>query len=346
MRRLLPALLAAVLLPAAPALAAPAWERTQESISCTDDTGSAPFYNGASASALYDSTFRLGHGIPAPMLDGYVPQGLGTWPGWGGAGKDLLIQSAYNDDTDRAVVVGMVPGGGATAMPRLLRPGKKGYVNAHVGGVAIVGQWMYVAGPTVGGLPTVLKFPLDRVRKRLADGKDLKAGTEQRLAVGTTGFAASFLAAEGNTLWIGTFDKSNRDRMYRFSVGSTGAISRIGGAGAWVQVPKKTQGLAVTPTHFLYSTSWTSEARSNVYVVRRGNRYLDAAYPQDLECFAAPSMSEGITLSGGEAFLSFESGSYKYRTDPCDKGVFEGGCTRNIVTHLHRATLATLLGMT
>lgn len=347
MHRLAPALLAAtaLLVAATPAAAAPAWERQKESISCTDDTGSSPFYNGESASALYDSTFRLGHEIPAGMLDGYVPQGLGTWPGGAGS-ADLLLQTAYNDATDRAVVVGMVPGGGSTAMPLLVRPGRKGYVNAHVGGVAVVGPWMYVAGPTTDGLPTVLKFPLDRVRKRLADGKDLKAATEQKLDVGTSGFSASFLAAEGNTLWIGTFDKSHRDRMYRFSVGPKGRIARIGGAGAWTQVPKKAQGLAVTPTHFLFSTSWTSEARSNVYVVRRGKRYLDSAYPQDLECFAAPSMSEGITLSGGEAFLSFESGSFRYRTDPCDKGPFEGGCTRNIITHLHRAPLATLLGMT
>lgn len=38
-------------------------------------------------------------------------------------------------------------------------------------------------------------------------------------------------------------------------------------------------------------------------------------------------MSEGITLSGGQAFLGFESGSYKYRADPCDKPVLEGDCT-------------------
>jgi len=347
MRRLLPALLICLLLPAAPSLAAaPAWERKKESISCNDDTGSTPFYNGPSSSALYDSTFQLGREVPQAMRDGYVPQGLGTWPGGAGAGKDLLLQTAYNDSTGRAVVVGMVPGGAATRMPLLVRPGRKGYVDAHVGGVAVVGRWMYVAGPTVDGLPTVLKFPLDRVRKRLADGKDLKAGTEQKLNVGTSGFAASFLAADGGTLWIGTFDEDERNRMYRFRVGPEGGVTRIGGAGAWTQVPKKTQGLAVTGSHFLFSTSWTSEARSNVYVVRRGKKYLDNAYPQDLVCFAAPSMSEGITLSGGQAFLSFESGSYKYRTDPCDKGIFEGGCTRNIVTHLHRAPLATLLGMT
>lgn len=348
MRRLLPALLVpAALAAAAPAHAAEPWERQNESISCADSTGSSPFYNGPSASTTYDATFRLGHEIPQAMRDGYVPQGLGTWRGWGGAGRDLLIQSAYNDSTNRAVVVGMVPGGGSTRMPLLVRPGRKGYVNAHVGGVAVVGSWMFVAGPKVDGLPTILRFRLPAVRRALADGTPLKAAAEQRIDVGTSGFAASFLAAEGSSVWVGTFDENSRNRMYRLKVGDRGRLRRAGGANDWRQIPKKTQGLAVTRTHFLFSTSYGSTNRSNVYVVRRGKKYLDNAYPQDLECFAAPSMSEGITLSGGQAFLSFESGSYKFRADPCDKPQpFEGDCTRNVITNLHRAPVKKLRAMT
>ncbi len=346
MRRLVLTLLATMLLPGAPALAAAPWERQKESISCADTKGSSPFYNGDSASTVYDSTFRLGHGIPKALLDGYVPQGLGTWAGWGGAGRDLLLQTAYNDSTDRAVVAGMVPGGGSTRTVLLVRPGRKGYVNAHVGGVAVVGSWMFVAGPKVDGLPTILRFGLRSVRRALSAGTPLKAAAEMKVRVGTAGFAASFLAADGPRLWVGTFDDNSRNRMYRLRVGSKGGLTRIGDAGDWRQIPKKTQGLAVTKTHFLFSTSYGSKSRSNVYVVRRGKKYLDSAYPQDLECFAAPSMSEGITLSGGQAYLTFESGSYKFRSDPCDKGPFEGDCTRNIITHLHRAPLTKLTGMT
>lgn len=338
--------LALAVLPAAPAAAAAPWERQSESFRCADDTGSSPFYAGASASRTYDATFALGHELPQALLDGYVPQGLGTWAGWGGAGTDLLLQTAYNDTTHRAVVVGMVPGGGTTAMPLLVRPGRKGYVDAHVGGVAVAGRWMFVAGPTVRGLPTILRFGLRAVRKALATGAPLQAGAELRIDVGTPGFAASFLAAEGSRIWAGTFDEDSRNRMYALQVGPKGGLARVGGPGNWRQVPKKAQGLAVTPTHFIFSTSHGSKNRSNVYVVRRGHKLLDRAYPQDLVCFAAPSMSEGVALSGGQAFLTFESGSYKYRTDPCDKPVLEGDCTRNIITHLHRAPLARLLGMT
>lgn len=343
MRRLLGALLVSMLLPAAHAAAAP-WEQSSESIGCADTTGPKAFYDGDSASTVYDATFRIGHGLPAGLLSGYVPQGLGTWAGWGGAGKDLLIQAGYNGS--RTAIVGIVPGGGVTQMPVLVRP-NGAFVTAHAGGVAVVGSWLFVTGETVGGRPTILRFPLAAVSASLASGAPLQARAEIPLDAGTPGFAASFMAAEGGTLWIGTFDKDNRNRMYQFSVGPHGGLARVGGAGNWLQVPKKTQGLAVTPTHFIFSTSWTSQARGNVYVVRRGAKLLDDAYPQDLVCFAAPSMSEGLTLSNGKAFLTFESGSYKYRTDPCDKPQpFEGDCTRNIVTHLHQAPLAKLLAMT
>jgi hypothetical protein len=39
-------------------------------------------------------------------------------------------------------------------------------------------------------------------------------------------------------------------------------------------------------------------------------------------------------------------GRLAYRGDPCDKPVFEGDCTRNVITHLHRAPLAALTAMT
>ena len=345
MRRLplLSILAALMLVPCASAAAAP-WEQADESIGCADNEGSSPFYNGSSASVTYDSTFGPGHGLPAPLLNTFVPQGLGTWPNWDGAGHDLLIQSGYNGR--RTVIVGIVPGGGVTRMPRLKRPNGR-FVKAHAGGVAVVGSWLFVTGKTVGGLPTVLRFPLDAVRASLASGTPLQARAEIPLDVGTPGFAASFMAADGGTVWIGTFNSDNRNRMYQFGVGPAGGLNRVGGPGDWTQVPKKTQGLMVTASHFVFSTSYGSQNRGNIYVIRRGQKLLDNAYPQDLTCFAAPSMAEGVTQANGQAFLTFESGSFKYRRDACDKPQpFEGDCTRNIITSLHRAPVGALVGMT
>jgi hypothetical protein len=47
-------------------------------------------------------------------------------------------------------------------------------------------------------------------------------------------------------------------------------------------------------------------------------------------------MSEGITEYGGKAYLVFESGSHLYSGD---------SKTLNVITHLHKATIASLTGL-
>jgi hypothetical protein len=336
MRRLVPALLALSLLPAASAAAAPpAWEQNSEAIGCADTPGTAPpKYDPPSASAVYDGIFGIGHAVPDQFLNNWVPQGLGTWPNWGGSGSDLLIQSGYNDN-HKSAIVGIAPGGGTTQIARLKNPDGT-WVDAHVGGVAVVGSWLFVSGqPRSADVPTILRFPLSAVRTALDTGNALQAAAEIPLNVGTANFAASFIASDDGTLWVGTFNPDNRNRMYQFTVGPYGGLDRVGGADNWRQVPKKAQGLTVTNNHFIFSTSQHVDYRSNVYVERRGYKYLDDAYPGDLTCFAAPTMSEGVTRSNGITFLSFESGSYKYR-----------GSALNVITHLHRTPTSTLTSMT
>jgi hypothetical protein len=330
MRKLL-ALTLLSLLTAAPAAAATPWYSQKEDIACDGATGSSPFYNGDSASARYDRTFHGGPELPAAFLDGYVPQGLATLPG------GQLLQSGYNAGAHKAAVIGLNP---TSAIAQILRPDGSA-LDAHVGGVAVVGDKVFIAGVNVGGYPTLLRFGVKKVARALSTGQPLKAGAE--LPIKVKGFSASFLSAEGNAIWAGMFDSGHRNRMYRLNVGPKGNFKVAKG---WVQVPKKTQGLAVTPTHFLFSTSYGSKNRSNIYVVRRGQKLLDAAYPQDLVCFAGPSMSEGLAVNGANVFLTFESGSFAYRGDPCDKPVLEGDCTRNIISHLHVAPVASLTALT
>ncbi len=93
------------------------------------------------------------------------------------------------------------------------------------------------------------------------------------------------------------------------------------------------------------------QAQGNIYLMcrrdYRGRQYtiLDAADPQDLTCFRAPSMAEGITRSNGSLYLTFESGSFRYRGDPCNLPL-KRDCTRNIIKHLHRASLSGLTSLT
>lgn len=244
-----------------------------------------------------------------------------------------------------AALVGLKPGSGQTQLVTM--PENK----SHAGGVAVVNGWMFVSGPTsVHGHPTVQRYPLGAVRTALATGNPLwrADGHFHEFTMGEDELKPSFLSSYGDTLYVGTFDSDHRNRMHRFTVKNDGTLDRVGGPDDWIQVPLKTQGLTVTGEHYIYSTSHGSDARSNIYVVRKGYKLLDNAKTAgDAICFRAPSMSEGITDSDGRIYLAYESGSYKYRTDECDKPQpFEGDCTLNIIDHLHRTTVSQLTSMT
>lgn len=321
------------------------WYKADVAMNCHDQpAGSAPFYHGPSASVQYDNRFDAGHVVPDGLLDRYVPQGLATWPDWGPDGQDLLVLSAYRDG-EPAALVGLKPGSGQTRLVTM--PENK----SHAGGVAVVNGWLFVSGPTSAhGHPTVQRYPLGAVRTALATGNPLwrADGHFHEFTMGEDELKPSFLSSYGDTLYVGTFDSVHRNRMHRFTVKNDGTLDRVGGPDDWIQVPLKTQGLTVTGEHYIYSTSHGSDARSNIYVVRKGYKLLDNAKTAgDATCFRAPSMSEGITDSDGRIYLVYESGSYKYRTDECDRPQpFEGDCTLNIIDHLHWTTVSQLTSMT
>ena len=83
--------------------------------------------------------------------------------------------------------------------------------------------------------------------------------------------------------------------MYSYKVAADGSLATQAGA---YEVPKKTQGLLVTASRFIYSTSYGNDNRSNIYVVDGGARTIS---PSTAKCFRAPSMTEGITEYGGKA---------------------------------------------
>ena len=118
--------------------------------------------------------------------------------------------------------------------------------------------------------------------------------------------------------------------MYEYKIADDGTLTTV--AGAW-EVPTKTQGLMITANHFVYSTSYGRGNRSNLYVVRRGQKDLDAA---QLSCFRAPSMTEGITEYNGTAYLVYESGSHLYASDPA---------TLNVIPRLHKASVMSLTSL-
>lgn len=278
-------------------------------ISCSTALGGKDFYDGPSASKMYNDRFT--NSAAVPNLSTYTPQGIGTWWNWDGS-KDLLLVTEYRTGA-RSRIVGIDPATNKTV-------GVVAIDATHGGGITTSNGWAFVQGSTNG----IRKYKLSTLKTAMK-----AAGTPYIKPVGAERkvYGASFLTSYGGYIWSGKFNDKGRDKMYQYKINSNGSLTTINKA--W-EVPTKTQGLLVTGTHFIFSTSYGRTNRSNLYVVRRGQPDLDKA---KLKCFRAPSMSEGITEFGGRAYLVFESGSHLYAGD---------SKTLNVIKSLHKATISSL----
>ncbi|MFE0026636.1 hypothetical protein [Amycolatopsis sp. NPDC059021] len=301
---------AVVLATATAAVATPAADAPAEAITCDSKASGkdGPFYNGPSASYAYDKRFGLGPSVPG--LDTHTPQGIAAWNNWDGA-NDLLLVSSYQDGKD-AHLIGIDPKSGKHI-------GTVAIAESHVGGIAVVRDWAFVQGAG----STIRKYKLSELKTAMKAGgvPYLKQDGEARKV-----YAASFISSYGNDLYAGKFNDKGRDKMYRYTVNADGSLTTQDGA---YEVPMKTQGLMVTKDHFVYSTSYGNDNRSNLYVVNAGARDLDKGSPR---CFRSPSMSEGIAAYGGYAYVVYESGSAKYMKEH----------PRNVIQNLHKGKISTL----
>lgn len=283
-------------------------------ITCdTATSGGSAFYDGPSASYKYDARFSNSASIP--NLSTHTPQGAGTWYNWDGSGKNLLLVASYRDGAD-SQIYGIDPSTGSTV-------GVVAIAESHVGGITVSKGWAFVAGQG----SSIRKYSLTALRDALK-----AAGTPYLTQVGTARdvAASSFIGSYGDSLFSGSFNADGRGTMYEYKVAADGTLTTL--AGAW-EVPTKAQGLTVTANHFIYSTSYGRGNRSNLYVVKRGQKDLDAAA---LSCFRAPSMTEGITEYNGTAYLVYESASHLYGSDPA---------TLNVIPRLHKASISSLTSL-
>lgn len=284
-------------------------------IACDDvgDEGST-WYDGPSASERYDGLFTGGPELAPTFLDSRVPQGLGTWTNWDGAGADLLVYTGYTDG-GASWVQGVNPTTGAVTRVAHVP-------ESHVGGVAIHAPWVFISGPS----NTVDRYDLAALRD-IFDGTTPVVDLEPVASIDV--FGASFLTVEGDSLFAGRFNETARDAMVRYRIEASGTLTEVEGP---IEVPQKTQGVAVTAGHYYFSTSYGRDKRSNLYVVERAPvANLDDAR---LSCFRAPSMSEGLTVHDDTVYVLYESGSFEYRST-----------ARNAIAELHQAPEAALVGL-
>ncbi|MGW1682110.1 hypothetical protein [Saccharopolyspora sp. NPDC002376] len=263
-----------------------------------------PFYPGPSASKVYDKAFSKGPVVP--RLDETTPQGLAAWPGWDGAGTDLLLVTAYGRPGQNSLIMGIDP-------KTWGHVGTVAIAESHVGGIAISNGWAFVQGRDSGSQHTIRKYRLSELHDAMKTGGIPyleQVGDAREVA------AASFISADGGTVYAGKFNEAGRGTMQSYQVGDDGSLTEQ----TTYEVPKKTQGLMVTEDKFVFSTSHDRDNRSNLYVVDKGATDIDRP---STKCYRAPSMAEGITELNGQAYLLFESGSYQYRD------------ARNVIENLH-----------
>lgn len=281
-----------------------------------------PFYAGASASRVYDwnntgsqtdRRFRnSGIPIPAGLLDNhYVPQGLTVWHNWQGNGstEDIFLITAYHDpDHDGKSDTGYSNGEGPSAIFGVVANGtRRGrglgrmlIERGHVGGIAVYGGRIYV-----GSERRIRWYTPAQVRDGL-----MGANTNHIYGYGSryrnTSYDVGFMGTGGGFLWAGRFEEfDSGDPHLNKYVHENGQLVYK----TQYDAPRKTQGVAVTSDRVIFSTSYRRDWRSNVWVT---GRHPGTIADNNSYCFRAPTMSEGVTVYGGELYVLYESAAKTY----------------------------------
>ena len=135
-------------------------------------------------------------------------------------------------------------------------------------------------------------------------------------------------------LWAGDFDDGAATHLngYVQTNRTSGAIAYQASTQSYA--PKKTQGVTVTPSYVIFSTSYKRTDRGNIWVMPRNQQTLTDS---NSYCFRAPSMNEGITQLNGHLYLGFEGAAYTYN-HTSDRPV-------NQISRLHAATTTAVTGL-
>jgi hypothetical protein len=281
-------------------IASPTHAAAAASYSCDAPRPSVDAFYGPAASAIYDNVFHNGFSIPN-LSKGYTPQGMTTWnlPN----GSSLIIIGEYKKGYD-SYLVAVDPSTGHSY-------GTVKVAEAHLGGIAIVKNWLFVQDkPNTKG-EKVRKYDMNKIAKALL--KSHQTGTNPY--VGKTGslqkvYWASFMSSYGGHLYAGHHG-INDVSMYEYSVSSKGKLKKV----HVYQAPQLTDGVVVTADRFIFvSHGQTGEGYGRMTVAKRSAHLSSSS----VRCFAMPNLGEGTVLDHGTVYTIFESGSSANHTGAAD----------------------------
>jgi hypothetical protein len=277
----------------------------------------AAFY-GPSAGVVYDRTFTRSVSIPNVAAD-WTPQGMTSWQH---NGQDLIIIGEFKKG-QRSRLVAQDPRTGRIYGTALV-------AEAHLGGIAIVGNWLFAQDEENATGESVRKYRLSTLAA--AFDTSHRSGNVTKPYVGRNGalqpvYFASFMTADGNTLWAGHHGVDS-SKMYQYRVAADGTLTRVGGA---YQVPQYTDGLVVSADRFIFISHAPPTAKKGFGTMTVAAR---ATKLTNQRCFAMPNLGEGAVLVSGNVYTVFESGTPHSHPTSAD-----------VIPYLHRASYAALAAL-
>ena len=267
----------------------------------------------------------LEHGtMPGPVIPetfasgqddrAWTPQGLGLTP------DGNLIQSGYEEvvdpetgkksylanltivDPDTGRVITTVElGGGDGAPPN------------HAGGVVVHDGTVWVASSDTSN-PTMVPYSLSELSGATPTHTVQPSGPP--ISVG----AGASATVSGDTMYVGSFEEDGPGKMYTYTWDPEART--WGDKQGPVEIPPKTQGIAVRGNEIVFSTSWGRDNTSQLLSYNLGDVTGGGPLPDPLQTVELPNMSEGVVILPDGIATTHESGASPYSTasgkDPDD----------------------------
>ncbi len=177
--------------------------------------GTAPLYDGKSASYMYDERFKPGPDLTTKELSDHTPQGVAWWKNWDGKGNDLLLVTTYGKG--KAHIVGLDPKAGTrqwgplTSSRGTTRSNRPTPVPSRERQVGIRRRTQ------IRRLAHDPQVQPDRSQ----EGDDGESDPSSLTGEDRKVYGASFMTIDGGHLYAGKFSKENRDWMYSYTITAT-----------------------------------------------------------------------------------------------------------------------------
>lgn len=303
------ALAAAVLSVANPAHAAAA-------TSCDPPRPSVRAFYGPAASEMYDNIFQNAFATPN-LSKGYTPQGMTTWPLPNGS--SLLIIGEYKPG-HVSYLVAVDPATGHTY-------GTVKISEAHLGGIAVVGKWLFAQDKPGTNHEKVRKYSMGDLAAAFLKSHQTGINQYVKKSGGLQSvYWASFMSSYGGHLYAGHHG-INDVNMVEYSVSSTGVLKQV----HVYQSPKYTDGVVVTADRFIFiSHSVANRSFGTMTITKRTAHLSD----KPIRCFAMPNLGEGAVLDHGAVYTAYESGSPGNHPTSADRIKYVHGASYTFLSQL------------